>query len=199
VAVTDTARCFVALRPGPLAQARLDRALARLERDAGRDAGVRWVRPGRAHVTLAFLGDVARSALPRVQAALAEVAFAPLRLGLAGTGQFPPRGRARVLWAGVSGDLDRLGALAGRIAEQLARVGVQLEARPFHPHVTLGRVRPRGRRGGGEALASQLAAAAGELTSEPETVASFELCESELGPDGAEHRCLSVVPAQGSP
>lgn len=98
------------------------------------DRALRWVPPQHLHVTLAFLGDVERAALPAVVAALnaAASATAPLTLSLSGSGRF-----ASAVWIGVGGDVAALGALARRLADGLALDPA------FHPHVTIGRYRDR--------------------------------------------------------
>ncbi len=66
----------------------------------------------------------------------------PFSLRLTGLGAFPRPGAATVLWVGVedaTGAVERLAAQC----EQAARdVGFEPEERPFHPHVTLARIRP---------------------------------------------------------
>ncbi|PTE14318.1 RNA 2',3'-cyclic phosphodiesterase [Fuscovulum blasticum DSM 2131] len=97
----------------------------------------RRVPPEAFHLTLVFLGDVPD---PRLDAA--HEVFAALRspafpLALRGLGLFGGS-RPRAAWAGVlpSDPLTRLQAAA----EQAARIaGVEVAARRFVPHVTLGR------------------------------------------------------------
>ena len=63
----------------------------------------------------------------------------PFDIAFGGVGVFPPRGAPRVLWIGVGGGArgaDR--AAATMVARGSPRPGVALEARPFHPHLTLG-------------------------------------------------------------
>jgi len=103
--------------------------------------GVRPVRPGQMHLTLHFLGDVADAAHAVLPEALARVAFEPFTLEIRGTGVFPPRGRPTVLWAGVA-DSAPLAALHAAIAAVLASCGLEIERRPYVPHVTLARLTP---------------------------------------------------------
>lgn len=97
------------------------------------------------HVTLGFLGTLEPGVAEPLAAALAPALGerpAP-RLRLGRPGAFPDRGRPRVLWAGVEelhggGDL---AALARVVRAVCAEHGLQLDRRPFRPHVTLARVR----------------------------------------------------------
>ncbi len=134
-------RLFVAVVP-PLAARDALAAAVELVRD--HPGGPRWIPPERWHITLVFLGEVDEAvALPRLHRALAVAAgdAAPLRLQVAGAGRFPGGGSPRVLWAGVSGDLDALTALA-RATRRAARASrISVERAAFRAHLTLGRWR----------------------------------------------------------
>lgn len=95
------------------------------------------------HVTLAFLGATEPSLVAGVRRAVEGVAGRPVRLMLAAPLLLPPR-RPHVLTVALE-DPDRaLAALQGEVASALAATGAfSPEARPFRPHVTVGRVRPR--------------------------------------------------------
>ena len=76
---------------------------------------------------------------PRRWSAAAAMS-APLSLSLGPGGTFGGR-RARVLWIGLEGELERLERLAGSLNEQLAVEGWDPPDRPLRPHITLGRAR----------------------------------------------------------
>ena len=108
-------------------------------------AGVRWVDPTGMHLTLRFLGNTDTAQVPGIIAALRrELAgvIAP-DLALSGLGTFPPRGNPRVIWAGVSGQLDHLTNLQRGAESAVTSLGWPAEQRPFRPHLTLGRIRNR--------------------------------------------------------
>ena len=140
-----TLRTFVAIELPAEVRAAIAAAQAELRGALGDRAGsVRWVNPAGAHLTLKFLGDTPESAVPGVEAAL--------RAALAGTAAFDlrtgalgcfPSGRApRVLWLGLDGDLAPLTAARDAVEAAIAPLGWPTEARPFSPHLTLGRLRP---------------------------------------------------------
>jgi 2'-5' RNA ligase len=62
-------------------------------------------------------------------------------LELAGLGMFPPAGPPRVIWVGVARGAEALVALERVIQQRVGPLGFEPESRPFHPHLTLGRVR----------------------------------------------------------
>jgi RNA 2',3'-cyclic 3'-phosphodiesterase len=94
------------------------------------------------HLTLAFLGQVrpeSASDVVRVgELAVAGVPVASLRLD--GAGGFPTSRRARVLWAGVGGEVEVLARLARTLAEECRRAGLRYEERELHPHLTVARL-----------------------------------------------------------
>ncbi|TKJ16614.1 2'-5' RNA ligase [Blastococcus sp. CCUG 61487] len=105
----------------------------------------RWSDAQRWHLTLLFLGAVPREQVPRLaNAAAAAVAAAPpLRLRLAGGGRFGSLRRPQVAWAGLAGDVAELTDLTARLAAAARSLDLPVEERPFRPHLTLGRWRPR--------------------------------------------------------
>ncbi|MBI3768809.1 MAG: RNA 2',3'-cyclic phosphodiesterase [Deltaproteobacteria bacterium] len=100
-----------------------------------------WARPQNLHVTLKFLGGVAPEQLAPLAERLAAIAAARPRFAVAyaGVGAFPEVVRPQVLWVGaVAPELARL---AAAVDEMSVLAGVEAERRPYHAHVTLGRVR----------------------------------------------------------
>lgn len=93
------------------------------------------------HLTLAFLGQVRpESAADVVKVGETAVAgLSPARLHLEGAGGFPNARRARVLWAGLAGDVEVLTSLAATLAAECRRAGLRFEERELHPHLTLAR------------------------------------------------------------
>ncbi|HEV2088096.1 MAG TPA: RNA 2',3'-cyclic phosphodiesterase [Cryptosporangiaceae bacterium] len=129
-------RLFVAVYPSADAVADLAPVAARLGVVRAGD-GVE--RPELWHLTVAFLGAVPDDQLPAVATAVADAAAVarPGALRVAGGGVFG----ARVLWAGLAGDLDALADLARQVRREVGRTGVQLDGRPFRPHLTLARLK----------------------------------------------------------
>lgn len=138
----DTIRTFIAIRlPAPVIAA-LGETSQTLARRVSRDA-VRWVRPEQIHLTLRFLGDTPTAQLPQIAAAMdaAAAGASPMALRLGGVGCFPNTRRPRVIWVGLSGDVEQLLALKTALDGQLALLGRPPEDKPFRAHLTLGRVK----------------------------------------------------------
>ena len=118
------------------AQKRLASALA------GAAGLLRWVRAEHAHLTLVFLGEVEEARAPAVVDAVGrDVDAAAFDIALETIGVFPPRGAPRVLWIGVGAGASQVIDLQRELARRIGALGIPLEDRPFHPHLTLARWR----------------------------------------------------------
>lgn len=130
-------RLFIALQIPDDVAGRLAQVMA-TEAD-----GWRWVRRESLHLTLVFLGNVDEQTVDTVSNAMHRAAAnaAPMELSIRGLGAFPNQGHAKVLWAGVEGQLDVLHSLHERLERELREAGFRLEERAYLPHVTLARSR----------------------------------------------------------
>ncbi len=147
-----------------------------------------WDRAEKLHITLKFLGEIEQSrveALSRA-AARATASVEAFDLALEGTGAFPPRGLARVLWLGIGDPTGRLARLQSRLEEECASEGFAREERRFHPHITIARLRaPAGAR--------KLAALHQETGFKTIGFGASDLVvmRSELGPGGSRYSEIS--------
>ena len=160
-------------------------------------APVSWVKPENLHFTLKFLGEVTEAHLPALREAFRRSAMGIkcFVLSLAGLGTFPPRGRPRVVWIGVTEGAGEMERLRERIDATLAALGFPREARPFQPHLTLGRVKGVGRL---DRLLEGLRRAEVGPVGRME-VRSVELMQSQLHPAGAIYTAIETVPLAGEP
>lgn len=94
----------------------------------------KWVEKARLHVTLQFLGEADKDDAVRVAREVAA-RHAPFAIALGGVGDF-----GHVLWIGVL-DPEALTALADDLGRDLRTAGFALDDRPFHPHLTIARVK----------------------------------------------------------
>lgn len=165
------------------------RRLPRVQQELGAaPAKVKWVPPGNLHVTMKFLGDVDEETVERVKAAMAEAAAddGPIEFDVHGIGAFPPRGRPRVVWAGVSRGGEAIGRLHDRLERALRPLGVKRDRR-FSPHITIGRVKSsRGARELSELIESRPEQTYGTCPG-----AELVLYKSTLTPQGAEYEAVA--------
>ncbi|HZX94120.1 MAG TPA: RNA 2',3'-cyclic phosphodiesterase [Myxococcales bacterium] len=172
-------RLFFALPLPTDVKERLQPTLDAARRAAGESVG--FTRLEQIHFTLAFLGEQPSpdKALAAGEVLRDQDAF---ELAIGGAGAFPNTARPRVLWLGVTEGAAQLMVAADRLRRALRDSGFMPEERPFRPHLTVGRVRPRGEKTARQALA---AIAPGELARC--TVRHACLMQSVLGKSGATH------------
>lgn len=157
---------------------------------AGRSS-LKFVNPQQAHLTLAFLGEVLPPQAEQVIAAMQEpiAGISPFRMAFGGLGIFPPLGAPRVLWLGLSEGARDVIALQRVVAGRLEALGVRLEDRAFHPHLTIGRwkqARPSDR----PSLPAEAPHASTPSTGGM-TVDRVTLYESRLSSEGPDHIALA--------
>lgn len=113
------------------------------------DSAVRWEGAEKLHITLKFFGDISHQRIEDLSCAVRRAAKSvrPFSLIVGGNGFFPPRGAPRVLWLGVRDDSGGLNNLRRALEDECAGAGYTREPRPFHPHLTIARLRtPHGAR-----------------------------------------------------
>ncbi len=144
---------------------------------------IRWVPADQMHLTLRFLGNCEEALYYQIREALEDVPIPPFPLCTEGVGYFPPRGKPRVLWAGVTPHSE-LHNLRASIDKTLQRIGVHDKGKKFHPHITLGRLK------GNPPPASIIPFLTQNslFRTEVYSVESFHLYSSILRPQGALHR-----------
>jgi RNA 2',3'-cyclic 3'-phosphodiesterase len=179
-------RTFVALLI-PSAWAEYLGAIAERLREGA--SGLSWVKPGNVHVTVRFLGDLGDSGVKRACDSVVRSASpleAPLaRLG--GLGGFPSLARPRVLFVGLSEGEEAVRTLGSAVNDGLRRAGFGPPEKPFHPHMTLARVREGAR--GLDAIRNAV------LASPPPAEPLERICvmKSELHPSGSRYTALTEV------
>ena len=181
-------RLFVALTPPSAVVDELVNATAPIRAE---HPELRWTPPEQWHLTLAFLGEVddrARTDLvPRLERVAAR--NPPLMLSFGSGGRFGDR----VLWTRVSGQVEPLRRLAASVQAGARRARLDVDRRPYRPHLTLARTRePTDLRPLAEALA--------DFSGREWTATHLHLVRSHLGagPGGAaRHERLATWPLVG--
>ena len=91
------------------------------------------------HLTLQFLGN--RVDFAAVADALEPLAVRGSAVRIGSAGAFPTERRGRVLWLGVNQGAELLVQLVAAVGALLEPVGYPPEARPYHAHLTLARLK----------------------------------------------------------
>ena len=152
-----------------------------------------WIREPQLHLTVKFLGELSDEMAPKITEAMNTVAARNrvVDVEIGGVGAFPNFRRPRVVWIGVSPE-PKLELLHHDVEEACKSLGLPIDGKPFRPHLTLARVRPRAATP--DAL-RDLARAAKDVSFAGEVVfTSIDLMESELTTVGSRYRLLSSSP-----
>lgn len=142
--------------------------------------GGRRMRRDTLHLTLAFIGDVARERLDELHVAARKLVFSPFTLRLDRVAGWRHN---HIVWAGASELPRELDSLVTQLNAALAEGGFPVERRKFAAHVTLLR------NARGEFPAAEV---------DPPIewpVGEFVLVESDPKPDGAQYTVLASWPA----
>lgn len=138
--IKGTLRTFIALPLTPELQLKLAAIQDKLKQSR---AEVKWVAPENIHLTLKFLGYVSEHRLKDIFKAADEAIDKEVNflLSLSGLGAFPKLDNPRVVWVGVKEGKEALVKIYRNLEESFKRQGFPEEAREYHPHLTLGRVK----------------------------------------------------------
>jgi len=151
-----------------------------------------WVRPESIHLTLKFLGNIEEEKAGSIGEALRKIAgeTKPFTLRIRDLGVFPSQRRPRVLWCGVTKGEKQICHLQKMVDRAMAGFGFEKERRPFHPHLTLARIKsPRGTGALMNIVAGQRSVLVGECL-----IDRLILFRSELHPSGARYTRLVEAP-----
>lgn len=157
-------------------------------------AHVAWVPRANIHVSLAFLGNIAREQVDLLSDALDEAAapLSPFTVRVRRVGVFGKARSPRVVWAGID-DEEPLQVLYRSVTGQLDLLEMPIERRSYVPHLTLGRVRSRRNRDELlDALAKIQDFEFGEMA-----VQRVVLMQSRLLPQSAEYSVLRAAELRG--
>ena len=169
-------RVFFALWPDDEATAHLSALAHDLTARGGR-----VMRPASLHLTLAFVGAVTPSQIPRLEEVAGAVRAESFELSLDRLGFWPQRG---ILWAGYRQTPVPLRRLAGVLVADLRAAGFAVDHRSgadLVPHVTLAH----------RARCASLPRLGTPISWQ---VDGFALVESHLHPSAASYRTLSSFP-----
>jgi 2'-5' RNA ligase len=192
--MAESLRLFVAIElPGEVRE-----ALGRLQHELQRRGleKLRWVRPESIHLTLKFLGETPAEKVPAIQEALRDAVkgTGAHELALGKLGTFGGN-RPRVVWLDLTGDLDAVRDLQGRIEMEFNPLGFEREARGWSPHLTLARVRQESVREVAGVIGPATSAVSAPSGAIP--VHEVSLMLSTLRSNGAVYERIAVFPLGG--
>lgn len=158
------------------------------------DAG--WIAEDRLHLTLKFLGEQPETIVPPLAEKMSEIAARhwPMEMQLGGVGAFPDLRRPRVLWIGIA-PAPKLELLQHDVEQGCAALGVEVDGKPFRPHLTIGRLRGTEDR----AAIREMARAARAIRFRGDAlVSAIDVVRSTLTPNGPRYERLAHAPLRSS-
>jgi 2'-5' RNA ligase len=180
-------RAFLAVEPPEDILQKISRLQEKLKREI--NGRLSWTRPQGQHLTLKFFGDISQEDVNNICASVQKriVSESKLNLKIEKLGVFPDARRPRVIWCGVTGDVEKLITLQKKLDADFAAIGFPSEDRPFQAHLTLARIKDsRDLSGMSEALKKHGTFTAGEFTTD-----KLFLFQSNLSPQGAVYTKLA--------
>lgn len=194
---SDNLRLFIAIElPAEVRDALT--ALQKRFQTGDEDSVVRWTALDSIHLTLKFIGETPAENRAPIESALQDAVanHAPFNLTLQGAGCFPDLQRPRIVWAGVSGDIEHLHAVRNAIERTVAPLGYPTEDREFSPHLTIGRTRQDASRMALTALGNQVRQVERSALV-TWRVDGISLMRSQLKPSGPIYTQLFHAPLKG--
>jgi len=142
----------------------------------------RWVQPANLHMTVRFIGGIDRIVADGIADRLAGSDLRAFDISVGGLGTFQ-RGRlVRVVWVGLTAGVEPARELAAQVEEACVSAGLEAETRPFQPHLTLARAKPR--------LGAVLPRLPDPRPLRPWKANELVLYESHLSPKGSVYEAL---------
>lgn len=107
------------------------------------NADIKLVEPHNIHLTLHFLGNQNLDTIEKIKNKLKPVfeKFSPFEFQPQGLGAFPNRNNPRVIWVGIGEGSNYIEDIFYHSRGVLKDIGIELEDRKFHPHLTLARIK----------------------------------------------------------
>lgn len=143
---------------------------------------VGWVPADKLHLTIKFLGETDERQIAVLFEAVQRTGeqISDFKFQISGTGVFPNRKRARILWLGLEDCGENVKKLFEVLENECDRAGFPREKRRFNPHLTIARLRQPG-------LAKDLIREHLENKFEPAEVkvSGLSIFESRLHPTGS--------------
>ncbi len=186
--MSDKIRTFIAIEIPANIKNGLSLLIESLRESSG-DARIRWVKPESIHLTLKFIGDLSPGAVSRITENIEKPAAkrSKFEITVGGLGCFPNWHKPRVVWVGISEESGELTTLQNEIDLALEPLGILPETRPYHAHLTVGRVKKPGDIGFAEMEIDTI----GHMK-----VGEFCLIRSDLRSDGAVYTNLASFTLQ---
>jgi len=132
-------RIFIALKvkPGEILTGMISALKTGLNNEV-----IKWTSPSNIHITLVFLGDTEEHVISQIRSMLHEkcAGSGKFELIMKGAGIFRSMKDPRIIWSGIEPS-EKFQWLHRTILDGLNGLNINIEDRPFSPHLTIGRIK----------------------------------------------------------
>ena len=151
-------------------------------------SNLRLIDKNNIHLTLRFIGQTPQSSINKIKKGLDFIVnnFQPFQLNIQGFGFFPNMDIPKVLWAGLSGEIDILSKLVNKINNSLIPLGFDNPDKDHIPHISLARSNNK------ETISNISQIMKIEYCPIPFNVKKINFISSELFPKGSVYTILST-------
>ncbi len=191
-------RAFVSVELPESTRLLLQEEIVRLRKAGGRAS---WVRPEHMHLTLRFLGEITQDQKAAFAGTLSGLCAdaSPIQLAVEGIGAFPNVRKPAVVWAGIRQVAGDLAGFQQRIEQAARDIGLAPDNKPFHPHVTLARIRELAASAGLVQVVKERTDGSPPTFGDDFQAAAVALFRSDLKPGGPVHTRLEEFPLSCKP
>lgn len=196
--MSELTRTFLGFRLPDDVREGLAAAQLQLRRKAGSEAA-RWTPAHELFLTICPLGELSAATLARIPDAVgpAVATLAPIHLAVEGLGGSPSPTQPRLIWAGISGDMERLDRLHETIERSLTPLALNREDHKLAPNILLGRLRKESEIARSELGRALRVAQVGVLGTW--TASEIDMLKSDVGPYGPTIVTMRSFPLAGQP
>ncbi len=134
-------RAFIALEFDKEIQEELKRIQILLKRKI--KGHISWVKTGNIHLTLRFLGNINTAQSIQIQEIISGICLKneKIKIKLGSLGVFPNFNKPRVLWVAINEGAEKISFINSYLEKDLQKINFPNEEKPFHPHLTLARIK----------------------------------------------------------
>ncbi|NQT49343.1 RNA 2',3'-cyclic phosphodiesterase [Candidatus Kuenenbacteria bacterium] len=177
-------RAFLAINLPKEVQDYLEDLIFKIDKENQR-VNIKWVEPENLHLTLGFIENIKEAALNKIKTDLESISVPEnLILTLERPGSFPNKEKPRVIKIKILDPEKKLKKIHEAVKDIFQKNGLEVDNRPFLPHITLGRIKTASAK-----LRYQV-----ETEALSFTVKSIELIKSDLTPAGPIYSILKKFP-----
>jgi len=175
-------RIFIALNLPKAIKEELAKLISQTKK-INSDPVIRYVKPKGIHLTLHFLGYLSEEQINQVKTVLKGIAkqYKQTNLTPGKINAFPNLDHPRVIFLECQERTgESLPSLQKNLGQELEKISLDIDYRPWHPHLTLARIKGP----------CQFKTENIQLPKLEIPIKSVELMESQLNPQGAEYKIL---------